>query len=628
MRLPAFILFLILSWSLSAQHAPDKRAVALVTKAQELLKKRDFPGAESALRQAIGRDSTYAEAYLRLINIYNVQLRQLDKGFQIQRHYVRHVPADKLNPRVVENMAQYALNNGYYHDAAFYLGKIPVQPTPSASLKLLKLSVDFALEQIQDPTSLILTELPMSVNRYAHQYLPVLTVDQRTLIYTARATETSDENIVFSTFDGQSWSPAQSISDKINTRFNEGACTISADGRTMIFTSCDGRQGFGDCDLFMTRKTGSEWSKPINLGPNINSAYWDSQPALSADGRTLYFVSTRIGGVGGKDIWVSYRVEDDWLPAVNLGPSINTSLDESTPYIYADNVTLYFSSNGYPGMGGFDLYRSVRKEGKWSIPENLGYPLNTHLDEVSLFVTADGRMGYFTKEELGGQGRITSSRLVSYKLPDSWKSEVKYVVGKVMDATTQKPLDATISLVDLSNRDKAFVSESDPKTGLFYIVLPGNREFGAFVEKQGYLFDDLVFNANALPNDTLRLFLQPVAVGRKVILRNVYFEVDSDLLNDRSTEELIRAANFLKQNPGVCVEISGHTDSQGGKAHNVDLSQRRANRVKEFLITQGIPAVQIKAVGMGSAQPAATNDTPEGRQLNRRIEFKVTSMDK
>lgn len=611
-------LFFAVSTVSIGQTSADKKAVKLLAKADEAVKERNFEEGIEHLRNAIGRDSAYAKAYVKLFELYNV-MRQTSKIHDYQLLYVKHVPDKWLKPQIWASLAHHEMAKGEYRLARDFLAKAKKKDS------ILFNSIAFALAQIKQPDTLIINELPPQVNKFRHQYLPVLTVDSRTLIYTAIAEEGGDEDIVQSSFDGKTWSDAKSISENINSRYNEGACSISADGRTLIFTSCEGRRSFGNCDLYISRKIGDEWSRPQNLGKEVNSSSWDSQPTLSADGKTLYFVSTRSGGVGGRDIWVTNYGDASWSKPKNLGSRINTKRDETTPFIHPNNTTLFFSSNGHVGMGGFDLLKSERDSSGFVHIENLGFPINTYQDEVSLFITSDGGRAFFAKEERA-EREVTSSELVTYAMVDKIISGVSYVTGKISNAKTLEPLRADLELIDLSSRSTFFQTESDSVSGEYFLVLPSGKNFGAFIEKAGYLFEDISFTTSAqTPSDTIDVFLDPVEVGAKLVLENVYFDFDSDELDRRSFEELEKIVKLLKDYPLVRIEISGHTDNVGSKKYNQDLSERRAKRIHTFLIQKGIASSAIQFQGYADTRPAFANDTNQGRARNRRIEIEIVA---
>ena len=603
-----------------SQQVVDKKSEKLVAKSDEILKDRDFGKAKELLFQAIERNPDYAKAYEKLF----VVLKILGEEKEIHKHqllYVKNVPSDFLDRRVWQSLASYEFANGDYSEANEYISL-----AKSVDSVLYK-SIQFAIAEVNNPDTLDLSELPAQVNRMDFQYLPTLTVDKRTLIFTGRD-KGGDEDILLSRFDGTSWSEAESISENINTNFNEGACSISADGRTLIFTACEGRSTYGNCDLYMAKKVGSEWSSFKNLGKTVNSRFWDSQPALSADGNTLYFVSNRPGGIGGRDIWVTKFVDGKWTTPINIGSSINTVRDETTPFIHSNSKTLFLSSNGQVRMGGFDLYSSELKNERWEEVENLGYPINTYQDEVSLFITSDGDEAYFAKEYIE-DGVTKSSRLVSYNIPRDKRitEATSYLTGVVTDAKNQEPIEAGVQIVDLENGDLTYSTTSDAISGRYFLILPSEVSYGVFLQKEGYLFEELSFESSKAETDTIDFELRSIEIGEKVILKNIYFEINSDQLDKKSNEELDRVVYLLKNNPGVHIEITGHTDDTGSKKHNLDLSIRRAGRVHNYLLIHGVDSKRLSYRGQGDKEPLNQNLNPEEKQLNRRIEFIVLSKD-
>jgi OOP family OmpA-OmpF porin len=616
-RIISFGLILAIAQLAFAQGTLDKKAIKLVDKAEEAMKSRDFETGRQLLEQAIQRDSAFATPYVKLFNLLGL-LRLSAEIHRFQLLYVKNVPQKDLVPRVWESLAVYEFNQGNYVQAKEFISNCPKPDS------LLVNSIEFSIDQLQKGDLLTISELPSSINRFAHQYLPVVTLDNRTMIYTARASETADEEIVISEFDGANWSEARSIAENINTRYNEGACSVSADGRTLIFTSCEGRQSVGNCDLFVSYKTGDSWSKPENLGRKINSSSWDSQPTLSADGRTLYFSSNRPGGYGGRDIWVSSLTKDGWSYPENLGKSINTQRDETTPFIHSNNRTLFFSSNGHIGLGGYDLYKVERSDSTWMKVENLGSPINSHQDELSLIISPDGLVAYFAKEEMVGP-KIISSKLVSYDVKRDKRlvTGVAYITGSIIDAKSMKPLGAALEIVDLKSREVLYQTLSDSLNGRYFMVLPSEGEYGAFVQRKGYLFGDYAFVTTNNSVDTINFELTPISQGAKTILNNVYFDFDSDILNNNSFEELDRVVKFLQENPNVKVEISGHTDNVGAKSYNIELSQRRAKSVYSYILKNGISASRLAFIGLGDQRPLNQNLTETERLINRRIEFRI-----
>jgi len=620
------LLFIFTSYSQDLSTS-NKKAHKLYEKADKAYKERDFDAALAFLEQAGKLDTTFFEAYIRMGSLYNA-LGKVDSVYVKFEHYVRVAPNPAYS--VLEKMAFMSFDMGHYQRSKEYLERF-LKEMPNKrhdkEIQLLKNGQDFALEETSNADKIVVTELPNEINRFDLQYLPAMTVDGATLIFTKRDVVSDDEDIVVSYLIDETWTAAESISSKINTPLNEGACTVSANGRMLIFTACDRKDSYGSCDLFVTKKTGDQWSKPKNLGKTVNSKYWESQPSLSSDGNTLYFVSNRPGGIGGRDIWVTQKMAHQWSTPINLGKTINTFKDETTPFIHFNGESLFFSSNGYPGMGGFDLFKSERSDTDWTKPINLGYPINTFRDEVALLIEASGVTGYFAKEIQKGQ-EILDSKIVSFAIPEPIRPlKSSYVVGSVVEEKSNKPLKAAIQVVDLITGDLLYHNFSDSLTGEFYMVLPTNKELGGYVKKKGYLYEDLNFMTGSIKSDSLLIKLAKVEVGESLILQNIYFETNSYKLNEKSKVEISNAVGLLRDNPSISIQIAGHTDDIGEEAYNLSLSERRAKEVYEILIKEGINKMRLTYKGFGASRPILPNNSDINRQSNRRIEFFITGTD-
>ena len=585
------------------------------------------------LQKALEKEEDFVEAHLRLGAIYRA-VGQYDNAL-LHLEQANQVEEDEPNAQALFSLGELYWQLGQYEKAEAQMKQfLALEPRQKTLISIAENIVDdaaFAIGQLKNPLPFNPEPLPQQVNAAALQYFPVLTVDQQNLIFTRRLTPgpQDDEDLVISQRDAQgNWQAPVSISSNINTEGNEGTSTISADGRTIIFTSCRGRGGYGSCDLYISYKAGKEWSEPKNLGPVINSAAWESQPSLSADGRTLYFVSNRPGGVGQNDIYVSHQEQEgNWQVPENLGKAINTPFDEVSPFIHANSQTLYFGSNGHKGMGGYDLFVTEQQEEGWQEPRNLGYPINTHEDQVSLFVTADGEEGYYAYEEKGG-GVEDKSLLYRFNIPEAVRvrNRSNYVSGKVYDAQTKEPIGATVTLFDIVDEQMVSKVSSDSVNGNYYIVLTEGSEYALYVNKPGYLFKSLAFNYgknNTLEPIAIDVYLEPIRAGVSATLNNIFFETDQYQLQPKSETELERVVQFLQENPKVSIEIAGHTDNVGNASYNQQLSEKRAEAVYNYLIEAGVSPDRLKAAGYGQAQPTAPNDTEESRRKNRRIEFRI-----
>ena len=604
----------------------NKKALKLYEKGQNKAKERDFETALTFFAGAIKNDPNFYEAYLRRGSLFNAMGME-DSVYANLGDYLRL--AANPNPTILNRMATMSFSRGEYGKSKEYIDalfKIVPEAKDEREMDLLKRSLDFAKLELEKGSEVTISPLPDQVNRFTLQYLPTITIDNSTLVYTKRDFIDGDEDIVVSYFRDGQWTEAQSISLRINSPLNEGASSISADGKVMILTSCDKRDSFGSCDLYITRKTEKGWSKPRNLGKPVNSQYWESQPSLSADGKKIYFSSNRPGGNGGRDLWLTTYTNNKWSQPKNLGSSINSFKDETTPFIHPNGESIYFSSNGFVGMGGFDLLRSNLVDSSWTNPENLGYPINSHNDEVALLIAGDGKTAYFAKETQRNQ-RITDSRIVTFTLPEKYRAKpATYIVGRTFDSKTGKPIKAKIEIVDLNKNAFLYQAESDSITGNYTMVLPSDKDIACYVKKRGYLFYERNFyteSNSVLAPDTIDIHLKPIAVDEFLVLRNIYFELNSYELNEKSLSELNNMVEILKENPGIIVEISGHTDNIGSESYNQTLSEKRAEQVYREIIAKQIDKSRLSFKGYGDQNPIESNETDAGRRLNRRIEFRV-----
>ncbi|WP_258105174.1 OmpA family protein [Marinoscillum sp. MHG1-6] len=628
-----FLCFFLGSLVLSAQKysTSSGKAIKLFEKGEQAVIDRNFETAIALFESAIKKDNSFREAYLKLATIYSLY-RDQESSLKYYQGYSEVTPKEKVSWGIWKNLAYLNFSFGHYEladQAMTQLLNLKPDLSNDPNIKLLAESIEFSLEAIKNQDDLVLNELPASVNRFALQYFPVLAVDGRTLLYTKRDANHpgADEDIVFSVRSDSGWSEGESISPMINTDLNEGACSISADGRTLVFTSCDDGRTIGSCDLFMCTREGNEWSEPRNMGEVVNSKHWDSQPSLSADGRKIYFSSNRPGGFGNRDLWVTTLNGTNWSQPVNMGSTINGWKDETTPFIHANNNILLFSSNSYPSLGGYDLFFSKKENNVWSQPVNLGYPINSYKDEVSLFIAPDGTEAYYSKERME-RGMVVESKIVNFKIEsDTFEvSKVSYVTGLVRDEETKAPLGARLRLLNLSDSTDEYLAFSDPASGSYFIALTAGVEYGVFVDREKYLFENLSFESRSnelLRPDTVNVDLKPIKPGSSVVLKNIYFEFDRYKLSDKSRLELESIVKFLESNPEVQFQIEGHTDSQGEDDYNVRLSLQRAESVFNYLKSRGISPKRMVAKGFGSSRPLQAGESEEVYRINRRITFRV-----
>lgn len=464
----------------------------------------------------------------------------------------------------------------------------------------------------------------------ASQYGAVLTADNKTMIFTRRIGHQEDFYLSRKTQD--EWGQALPLLS-LNTDGNEGMHTISRDGRSLIFTRCDDRQGWGSCDLYESHQTGDQnWSKPVNLGKELNSKFWDAQPSLSADGRTLIFASNRDGGAGQSDLWWAKRDEQgQWGLPVPLPGKINTPGKEQSPFLHADGVTLYFASDGHPGLGDMDLFMSRYDADRgWLAPVNLGYPINTGDHDGALSLELDGRTAWLATNRFEGERKSGGLSIYRFSLPAALQGQaVTYVEGHIKNRKNGQHLDATLVIQGGDDASRELQQFRADKDGYFMFCLPSGQSYVLHIDHPGYAFYSDRFelgNSLAFRPYQLDVALSPVEeVGSEVsvVLKNILFESGSDRLMKASHAELNQIYRWMTDHADKKVRIEGHTDNTGTAEANLMLSQRRAERVRDWLMVKGIQPDRLSAIGYGSARPMADNQYPEGRQLNRRTEMVI-----
>ena len=548
----------------------------------------------------------------------------------------------KFNPPGYLILADVEMNLGLYDKALAHAEKFlqleDFNKINRADAQKFIDNCKFALWQFNNPVPFLPVNLGDSVNSVKNEYWPSLSIDESKLIITvlepADPSKTPQKTSVQEDFyvsnrnpDG-SWALRKNAGAPLNTDDNEGAQTISADGRFLFFTACNRPDGQGKCDIYLSVSNNGKWSEPVNLGYPINSSYSEKHPSVTADGRRLYFSSDRPGGFGELDIWVSLKQSNgSWSFPVNMGEKINTPGNEQSPFIHSDNQSLYFSSEGHKNMGKGDIFISrIDSVKKWTNAVNLGYPINTWNNEIGLIVNAAGDKAYYASDRLKDRG------LDIYEFPlyqEVRPIPVSYLKGRVYDARTWKGIEAVFQLIDLQTGEIVMESSSAKGEGDFLVSLPSGRNYALNVSKPGYLFysDNFSFaGLHKLSDPFLKdVPLSPIGVGEKVVLRNVFYAFDSYALQDESLTELNKILDFLNLNPDVKVEISGHTDNSGSVTYNQELSEKRAMAVVDYLSGKGIQKQRLSYRGYGSSMPIGTNDTEEGRTINRRTELRIVN---
>ncbi len=518
----------------------------------------------------------------------------------------------------------------------------------------------------QKPLRIFIDNIGRNINSKYPEYSPLITADETMMFFTSRREGTTGgevspddmqyyEDIYVSYCVDDIWQTAINPGAPLNTSHNDATVGMSADGQKLLIY--DGKKRGGD--ILMCEISGEKWTKPERLDKNVNTKKHEESASISPDGQTLYFISNREdNNFGQHDIYKSMLDEDgEWGEAENLGAVVNTEYDERGIFIHPDGVTIYFSSQGHTSIGGYDIFKSTMdSKGNWTKPVNIGYPINTTQDDRDFVISADGKHGYYASAKKGGFGssdiyivtflgpekptfRSNEDNLIASIINPVGEVQIEKTVelktikltilkGTVRDAMSKKPLEASIEIIDNDANKVIFMKNSNSGTGKYLLTLPSGKNYGIAVKKKNYLFHSENFDipsSKGYQEITKDIDLLNIKKGSKVVLKNIFFDTDKDRLRPESTNELERLRKMLVEYEGLKIEISGHTDNQGNQAYNQKLSESRAKAVVQYLIDNGIDVNRLQYKGYAFAQPIATNDTDEGRQLNRRVEFKVIS---
>ncbi|WMN12598.1 OmpA family protein [Marivirga salinae] len=595
-----FLSIIIMFFSLTLFSQDYKwRTERLVEKSKEALYQRDWDAAVQYMDDAIALEPENHHLYLEKatlfygINDLNKVVTSLEKAFSLEEKW----PAKY-------NDYYFILGKESFDRGNYALAKKPLEIYQRKGFKedylkmtdIITQSIDFALEELEKvPTNNEEIKSIESDKIFRSIYFPFFTLYPSEFLYfTGQRTGSLAEGIYRAKLSGNQFENVEEV-PVINTKENEGAAAISADGRVMVFTSCNKRDGFGSCDLYISYYEGDEWQKPENLGVSVNSNAWESQPFLSSDGRFLIFSSNRKGGFGKRDLYYSRKEGDEWMEAVNLGAEVNTFADEISPFLTLSNDELYFSSNGRVGMGGFDIYKTKWPINKGEI-ENIGLPINTFSNELSYHQKFSGEK--YWSRELQSDAKYPPSKIF---FNDKEKGgEINLVFGNVINEVDSAKLKAKIQIYDLELDSLVQETYSNSLDGRYKVIIPRPSDYAFYVEASGYLFQSKKLEVNERRTE-LNFALKPIEKGATVELNNIYFEFDSYELSERSKNEINKIADFLIQNPEVAIEIGGYTDEVGSKEYNKELSRKRASAVYDKIIQKnGVDKEKINIVGYGA----------------------------
>lgn len=615
------------------QYDPNKiskKGANLYEQAMYKAQNDELPKAIELLQQSLKSDPKFMDAYLSIGGIY-LELKNYSESV---KYYESARPIDPQyfhEYRVPYSISLAGL--GKFKEALNCIDTLiefgpkisSIQQPALQRKKNYQFAVDYE-KQHHVIADLQLHSLSNRINSEFAEYFPSTTIDGEEMVFTRLVNNYQEDFYVSKKVNGE-WTDAVPLPGKINSPNNEGASNISQDGDWLIFTGCNFRNGYGSCDLYISFRENNEWTIPYNLGQDINTEFWESAPSLSPDKKHLYFSSNRPGGYGGSDIYVATFDGKKFGKPVNLGPMVNSKGNESCPFIHADNRTLYFTSNGHPGYGGDDIFFSQKiSNTEWTEAKNLGFPINTIENEGSLFIEADGKTAYYASSRAEGIGSLD---IYSFELPThAQPSKTYWVKGKVYDSLTKKGIAATVQLYDLE-KNQLLNEYTTDATGNYLMTIPIGKEYAFSVKQKGYLFysDNFSLSDTSSSIDhTKNIPLQPIQVNATIHLKNIFFETNQFELLPESFVELDILYQLLLDNQSLKVEISGHTDNVGSTTSNQVLSEKRALSVLNYLIEKGISKDQIISKGYGETMPIASNETEEGRAMNRRTTVKILSL--
>jgi len=629
--IPVLFLISLLFLTVAGFAQTDSRVEKQFEKARKYYLLNNIEDAISEANKIIEKTPEFVNAYFLLADIY----KSLDST-ALEIKFLENALDFSADSRIVYRLAEAGYSIGKYDKAIIYFEKYLKDAEITAVRKNeVKRKINnclFAIDAIKHPVDFSPLRLSEKINSNDDEYWPSLSINQKHLVFTRllkKQGQVPQEDFFVSDYKLDEWNLAQPIVE-INTTQNEGAQSLSVNGKYLLFTACNRSDGYGSCDIYYSKRVKGKWTTPKNIGPPVNTKSWETQPSFSSDNKYLYFSSNRAGGKGKKDIWRAEFIEQSgsgqiiWGEPENLGDSINTTGDEISPFIHANNTRFYYASNYRPGMGGFDLFSSVLKADEtFSESVNLGYPINTLEDEQGLNISADGTTAYFSSAREVGTGLD----IYTFELAENMRPEpVTYARARITDAITNKPIQAKIDLVNLSDLSKKR-SETADENGEAMLCFPTGANYAFNVSEDGYLFYSQAFQLNDSKSVTnpykIRIKLQEVKIGAEMNLYNIYFETDSFKILAESEPELQKLFAFLNNNPELKLEIQGHTDNTGIPSKNQQLSELRAKSVVEYLRAKNVDITRLNSFGFGSKRPIASNVSENGRRKNRRTTVKI-----
>jgi hypothetical protein len=529
-----------------AQQQVAQKAMAAYFKAKDFGSRTQWEEGIVELQKAIKIQPDYTQAK-ELLGEYFFALKKYDDAIAILESSAN----DKdFSARSVFLLSEIFLKNNNGEKAKLYAEKYIARkdkvPNAAAKASQTILNANFAIEAKKNPVPFNPKNLGASINTKANEYFPYLTPDGK--VFTFTRMDGRQEDLFYANRNDTVFSNAMSYGNSVNTDDNEGASAMDAQGNFLFVTACNRMDGYGSCDIYYSVKQNNTWTAPQGIGKPVNTGAWEAQPSFSSDGSALYFASNRPGGFGGRDIWVSYLDTNMKLSEPkNLGPNINTKYDDQCPFIHADNQTLYFTSNGWPGMGNGDIYISRKTDTGWTKAINIGYPINTENDDNGMTVSYDGKTAFLSSSRAGGFGGLD---LYSFELPENMQpKKTTYIKAVVKDAKSKQLLNAYYSIIDLDTKKEVY--KGNTSNGKFFVSIELNKNDALQIQKEGYLFYSQNINLKETTTETkpyeIEVLLEPIAANSKITLNNVFFDFDKNELKQESFVELDKLADLLKK---------------------------------------------------------------------------------
>lgn len=608
----------------------NKKANKLFKDALENYYQRNYLDAYGLLIESIKKDSTNINSYLLLSDV-SLELKNYNKRIEALENVIRLEPSK--NPIAYKYLAITYLSQGVFDKAlsTITIYKQKGSFADSLEVDMLITKCKKCIDLINNPLDVEIVHLDTSINTSKNEYWPAISVNDSIFYFTRLINDNPSmafERILFSKKEEERWSVARELNLGSADLENEGSICFSANGEWLFFTACGRQDGYGSCDIYYSQKINGDWTKPRNAGSTLNTSFWEAQPSISADGSTLFFSSNRKGSIGKKDIWISkIRYSKDreiyFSPPVNIGNSINTIENDYSPFIHADNKTLYFASDGWIGLGGADLFFSKNVNESWELAINMGFPINSRFEDDGLVVTPTANLAIFSSNRL--ESYFNSKDLFQLNLPIEFlPQKMGYCKGFVINKITNNKINATIEFIDLKNGEKQLIKST--RFDGYTMLVKENSSYALNICEPGYMLYSQHFNNEYLADfsDAVQqdIFLTPITDSAKVNLNNIFFNFDSYTLTQESFVEIKQLIHFLQINKGIKVEIAGHTDNSGTDEYNLVLSEKRAKAIYDELVKE-ISPLRLTFKGYGASKPAFSNDTEEGKIKNRRSELIV-----